>query len=118
MKNYIPYIEKSALITAVADLCCTEQEGTIVYDYMKRELYLSVFVAESYGEYKFELSDEGKYIDIESQFDTIMQSGEYDKIIKQADKDYFILLEALDQEIKNRLATNTVESVLAKASNH
>jgi hypothetical protein len=114
IRTYLPHVKKAGLIQAVTEISCTEQDGIIVYDNMNRELYFHVFLAEAYADYKFELDSDGKYLDIETQYDKLVEDKTLEKIIDGIGKDYFLLLESLDIEIENRLKQNTIESIVAK----
>jgi hypothetical protein len=114
VKKYIPHIEKAGIVKAITDICCKEQDGLIIYDNMERELYFNVLLAESYADYKFELDEDGKYIEIDKQYDKLAEDGTMSTIIDNIGKDYFILLESLEVEIEQRLKQNTIEAIIGR----
>jgi hypothetical protein len=114
IRKYLPHAMKAALVNSIVDICCTEENGIIVYDHMMRELFFGVALIENYTDYNFTVDDNGDYVEISSQYDKLVEDGTMDKVIDSIGKDYFLLLESLDREIENRLKQNTIEYVIAK----
>jgi hypothetical protein len=114
IKKYLPHAMKAALINSIVDICCTEENGIIIYDNMIKELFFNVALVENYTDYHFEVDSNDNYINISEQYDKLVEDGTMEKIIDSIGKDYFILLESLDIAIENKLRQNTVEAVLAR----
>lgn len=109
-KNYVPYMEKQALVKKIADKCMIIDSGYVRFDEMHKYIVFTLEVIGAYTNLEF---DENFNIAV-TEYDELCDTGALNSVIETFEGEYKSVLNMLNMHQDYILQGNRIEAQIAK----